>query len=366
METARRLLHIDMDAFFAAIEQRDNPAYRGIPLAVGGDPSQRGVVAAASYEARRYGICSAMSVRHARQRCPDLTLVRPRFAVYRAISQQLQEIFRAATPLVEPLALDEAYLDVSAQAGDLAAAAAIAQQLRTRIRQETGLTASAGVSVNKFLAKLASKRHKPDGLCCIAPEEIPGLVAALPIEDFPGIGPATAAKLHRWGVRSGADLRARSAAELVQGFGKHGRTYYWLARGCDRRPVVPNRVRKSVGAETTFAVDRSDLASLSAALEPLAQQVEQRLQACQRAGRTLTLKIKYADFRQVTRCRTRATGFASAAAIQVQGRELLAQHLEVGARVRLLGLAVSNLVEPATLAAAIAPAPQYVQLSLGF
>ncbi|NEO85683.1 MAG: DNA polymerase IV [Spirulina sp. SIO3F2] len=367
MDRTRRILHIDMDAFFASIEQRDQPLYRDRPLVVGGDPSQRGVVAAASYEARPYGIHSALSMRQAVQRCPELVVVRPRFPIYRAVSQQIQAIFRDVTPLVEPLALDEAYLDVSAIAPNLNAAKAIAQTIKQRIAEQTQLAASAGVSVNKFLAKLASKRHKPNGLCVIAPEAVPDLVAGLPIEAFPGIGPATTAKLHRLGIRTGAELRDRSEAELVGRFGKQGQRYYQLARGEDQRRVNPERIRKSVGAETTFAKDLTDLEAMGAALMPLAEQVERRLRACDRVGRTLTLKVKYGNFQQITRCCTRAQGWRSAGAMGEQGRRLLVEHVEPRVGVRLLGLSISNLFAlevEVKRAASSSSSSRYVQLSL--
>src|SRR5690625_5067041 len=244
----RKIIHIDMDAFYAAVEQRDDPRLRGRPIAVGGE-RERGVVAAASYEARRYGIRSAMPSVTARRRCPELIFIKPRFEVYRAISREIRAIFADYTTLIEPLSLDEAYLDVTEPLKAMPSATGIAQAVRTAIRAETGLTASAGVSYNKFLAKLASDYRKPDGLFVITPRMGPAFVEDLPVERFHGVGPATMRKMHGLGIYKGSDLRAQSLAFLERHFGKSGPHYYWISRGLDQRPVRADRVRKSLGAE---------------------------------------------------------------------------------------------------------------------
>src|ERR1019366_3390710 len=264
----RRIIHIDMDAFYASVEQRDNPALRGLPVAVGGS-RERGVVAAASYEARRFGVHSAMASVTAKRKCPELVFVPPRFDVYRAVSRRIHAIFECYTPLVQPLSLDEAHLDVTAPLIDLGSATAIAREIRARIREETGLTASAGVSYNKFLAKLASDYRKPDGLFVITPRMGPAFVAALPVGKFHGIGPATAAKKNVPGGFTGADLRQRTREFLTSRFGKAGDYYYAAARGEDNRPVVADRQRKSIGAETTFARDLMVWDEVPVVLTPL-------------------------------------------------------------------------------------------------
>jgi DNA polymerase-4 len=352
----RKVIHIDMDAFYASVEQRDTPAYRGKPIVVGGRPEQRGAVAAASYEAREYGIHSALPARIAQQRCPHLIFVAPRFTVYRQISEHIREIFGRYTDCIEPLALDEAYLDVTAnRLGE--SAIALARAIRQAIRQETQLTASAGVSFNKFLAKIASGMDKPDGLYVIRPEQAAAFVATLPIEKFHGIGKVTATKMHGLGIHTGADLREWQEEDLVQRFGKAGRFYHRVARGQDDRPVNPNRIRKSVGAETSFAEDLHDLAEMDAVLVKLGQQVANHLEQQQRGGYTLTLKIKYADYRQVTRSQTQTQVLKTAETLTNLGQTLLRHHLEPGAAVRLLGLTVSNL-EP------LASELDFVQLQL--
>ena len=257
-----------MDAFYASVEQRDDPELRGKPVAVGGS-RERGVVAAASYEAREFGIHSAMPSVTARRKCPELLFVKPRFEVYRAVSHQIREIFAEYTPLVEPVSLDEAYLDVTENLKRISSATEIAEQIRARIRSETGLTASAGVSYNKFLAKMASNERKPDGLFVITPRKGPAFVETLPVGKFHGIGPVTRAKMERLGIRNGGDLKAQTLSFLQQQFGKAGPYYYGLARGIDQRPVCANRIRKSVGAENTFVADLFTLDEARAALKPL-------------------------------------------------------------------------------------------------
>ncbi len=336
----RKIIHVDMDAFFASVEQRDDPALRGLPVAVGGS-RQRGVVAAASYEARRFGVRSAMSSMAAVRRCPDLVFVRPRFEVYKEVSRQIRSVFARYTDLIEPLSLDEAYLDVTAATGT-ATATRIAEDIRAGILAETGLTASAGVSYNKFLAKLASDHRKPDGLTVIPPGRGEAFVEGLDIGRFHGIGPVTAARMRDLGINTGADLRARSAEELDRVFGKAGRYYYWASRAVDQRPVKPDRVRKSSGSETTFSEDLTTEAELVAGLLPAVDSVWRHCEASGLRGRTVTLKVKYADFRQITRSRTVTAPVASREALDASGRDLLQKVLPLRAGVRLLGLAVSG------------------------
>ncbi|XGV96061.1 MAG: DNA polymerase IV [Leptolyngbya sp. BL-A-14] len=358
----RKIIHIDMDAFFASVEQRDHPAYRGQPLVVGGKPEHRGAVAAASYEARRYGIHSAMPSRQAQQRCPHLIFVTPRFEVYRAVSQQIHAIFQRYTDLVEPLSLDEAYLDVTQNKAGLASAMAIARAIKQAIKAETRLTASAGVSFNKFLAKIASGLDKPDGLSLIAPEQAQAFVAALPIAKFYGVGAATAQKLQGLGIHTGADLRQWSEADLVQRFGKQGRYFYRVARAEDDRPVNPNRIRQSVGAEQSFTDDLDTVESMLEALESLAGEVAARLAKHQRYGHTLTLKVKYADYQQITRAQTVPDRLQACDRLYHLATALLHEHLDPSRKVRLLGITVSNLID-STRTEAIRM-PRYTQLCL--
>lgn len=341
-----------MDAFYASIEQRDHVEYRHKPLVVGGRPEQRGAVAAASYEARRYGIHSAMPSRVAVKYCPHVIFARPRFDVYRAVSEQIRNIFREYTDLVEPLSLDEAYLDVTG----CESAIAIAKTIKHRIAKTTQLTASAGVSINKFLAKMASDVNKPDGLYVILPEDAMAFIATLPIEKFHGIGPATARKMQQLGIVTGADLQRWSESDLVANFGKVGHHYFRVANAQDNRQVNPNRIRKSIGAERSFAEDLFTLESMSAALTTIVNEVEARLLKNKKMGHTLTLKIKYADYRQVTRSRTLETPMQQASEFGPLAQALLAHHLETQPRVRLLGVAMANLVPADTLG--------YQQLSL--
>jgi DNA polymerase-4 len=352
----RKILHIDMDAFFASVEQRDFPQYRGKPLVVGGRPEQRGAVAAASYEARQYGIHSAMPARVAVQRCPALIFARPRFEVYKDVSGQIREIFHRYTDLVEPLSLDEAYLDVTVNALEEPSALAIARRIKADIFATTRLTASAGVSVNKFLAKMASGQNKPDGLTLILPEQAEAFIAALPIEKFHGIGQVTARKMHALGIATGADLQPWAEADLVRHFGKAGRFYYRIAQGKDDRPVNPNRIRKSIGAERSFSPDLTTMAAMSDALEQVANDVIRRLQEQRRRGHTLTLKIKYASYRQITRSRTFVAAIGPESPLLPWAEEMLLAHLDRSQPVRLLGLTLSNLEPVGELT--------YVQLSL--
>lgn len=344
----RRIVHVDMDAFFASVEQRDNPDLRGKPVAVGG--IQRGVVAAASYEARRFGVRSAMPSMRAKRLCPDLIFVKPRFEVYRAVSQQIRAIFADYTPLIEPLSLDEAYLDLTDHL-EGRTATRIAQEIRARIREATGLTASAGVSYNKFLAKLASDQRKPDGLFVIPPEAGAAFVQSLSIGRFHGVGPATAARMEAHGILTGADLARQSLEFLTARFGKSG-TYYWnIARGIDHREVKPDRIRKSIGAENTFFDDLRDLAAAHAELAPLADKVWRHATSARRAGRTVTLKVKYGDFRQITRAKSLPAPVESRDQMLAIACELLAPVFADPHGVRLLGITLSALEEAGAVAA---------------
>ena len=338
----RKIIHVDMDAFYASVEQRDDPALRGKPVAVGGSAA-RGVVAAASYEARAFGVRSAMPSVTARRRCPDLVFVRPRFEVYRAVSAQIRAIFAEFTDLIEPLSLDEAYLDVTDNKAGLTMATEVARAIRARIRAETGLTASAGISYCKFLAKIASDINKPDGQAVIPPARGAGFVAALPVAKFHGVGPATAAKMERLGIRTGADLRARDLAFLRAHFGKSGRWYHDIARGIDTRPVQPHRRRKSLGTEDTFAADIFDHAAAQTEVATLAAKVWRQAAARDLRGRSVTLKVKYADFRQITRSRTQAAPFASEAELTATALGLLAPLFPTARGIRLLGVTLSGL-----------------------
>nr|WP_118858528.1 DNA polymerase IV [Sphingomonas mesophila] len=331
-----------MDAFYASVEQRDDPALRGRPVAVGG--GHRGVVAAASYEARAFGVRSAMPSVTARRRCPDLIFVKPRFEVYKAVSQQIRAIFADFTDAIEPLSLDEAYLDVSEDRLALGSARAIAERIRARIRAETGLTASAGVSYCKFIAKLASDQNKPDGLCVIPPARGAAFVAALPVGRFHGVGPKTAERMERLGIVTGADLAAWTLAELEAHFGSSGQWYYRIARGIDEREVRSNRELKSASAERTFDTDFSEAADLHRELERVAGLAWQRIARAGVIGRTVTLKVKYADFTLITRSQSFAQPVRDEATFAAAGAELLARLLPVPKGVRLLGLGLHALV----------------------
>jgi DNA polymerase-4 len=342
MGDTRRIIHIDMDAFYASVEQRDDPGLRGLPVAVGGS-RERGVVAAASYEARKFGVHSAMPSVTARRQCPDLIFVPPRFDVYKVVSQQIHEIFTRYTSLVQPLSLDEAYLDVTTPLIDRGSATAIAEDIRTAIRTETSLTASAGVSYNKFLAKLASDHRKPDGLFVITPKMGPSFVETLPVGKFHGVGPVTAARMNALGIHTGLDLRQQSRAFLAEHFGKAADYYYGVARGQDDRPVEPDRVRKSVGAETTFARDLTVWDEVAPALDAVFAKV---WAACVRggyAGRTVTIKVKHADFQQITRSRSCSEPIGSQAELERISLELLRPCFPPPRGVRLLGVTISNL-----------------------
>ena len=330
-----------MDAFFASVEQRDAPELRGKPVAVGG--GHRGVVAAASYEARAFGVRSAMPSVTARRRCPDLIFVKPRFDVYKAVSMQIRAIFADYTDLIEPLSLDEAYLDVSEDRRGLGSARAIAEEIRARIRAETGLTASAGVSYCKFIAKLASDQNKPDGICVITPDRGAAFVATLPVKRFHGVGPVTAARMERLGISTGADLAAWSLPELEAHFGSSGGWYWRMARGIDDRLVRSNRRHKSVSAERTFNSDLSDPGALAEQLDRVAGLAWTRIERAGVRGRTVTLKVKFADFTLITRSRSLPAPVADQADFAAVGHELLERLMPVPKGIRLLGLGLHML-----------------------
>src|SRR5271166_1566673 len=338
----RRIIHIDMDAFFASVEQRDNPELRGKPVAVGGS-SERGVVAAASYEAREFGVRSAIPSVTAKRKCPELIFVKPRFDVYKAVSQQMRAIFTEYTPIIEPLSLDEAYLDVTENLKGVASATEIAQQIRAKICIETNLTASAGVSYNKLLAKLASDHRKPDGLFVITPKMGPAFVETLPVRKLHGVGPATAAKMMRLGIATGLDLKGRSLAYLQDQLGRSGPYYYWIARGIDERPVRADRIRKSVGAENTFAADLFTFDAARDALQPILDKVWRYCDRAGTRGRTVTLKVKYADFQQMSRSRTGVASIATRAQLERQSFELLEPLFPIAKGIRLLGVSLWSL-----------------------
>nr|WP_262892045.1 DNA polymerase IV [Hymenobacter cavernae] len=341
-ETPRKIIHLDMDAFYASVEQRDDPELRGRPLAVGG-ARERGVVAAASYEARQFGVRSAMSAVVARRLCPELLFVPPRFEVYKAVSRQIHAIFAEYTRLIEPLSLDEAYLDVTNNLKNIPSATRIAAEIRARILQETQLTASAGISYNKFLAKLASDYRKPNGQFVILPSEGLAFVEALEVGQFHGIGKVTAAKMNQLGIHTGWDLRQQPEAFLRQHFGKAGSYYYTISRAIDYRPVVADRLRKSIGAETTFPRDLTTLPELTEALQPCLEKVWSYCDRTSLRGRTLTLKVKYADFQQITRSRSYLAPLTSQTQLERISHELLTALLPLPQGVRLLGVALSNL-----------------------
>lgn len=338
----RKIIHIDMDAFFASVEQRDNPELRGLPVAVGG-AGGRGVVAAASYEARKFGVRSAMPSVTAQRKCPDLIFCRPRFDVYREVSQQIRAIFRDYTPHVEPLSLDEAYLDVTDDLRGIGSATRIAQLIRQRIREDTGLTASAGVSYNKFLAKLASDQNKPDGMCVIRPGEGAEFARSLPIRRFHGVGPRSGEKMARLGIETGADLAGKDIAWLRQHFGSFADYLYRAVRGIDLRPVRANRIRKSLGGERTFREDLSSGAALREALDNIIDIVWRRIEEAEARGRTVTLKMKYNDFQLTTRARSLPRAVADRAEFTRIATALLEEQLPLPMPIRLMGVTLSGL-----------------------
>ena len=343
-ERPRKIIHVDMDAFYASVEQRDNPDLRGKPVAVGGS-RERGVVAAASYEARKFGVRSAMPSVTARRKCPDLIFVKPRFDVYKEVSLQIRAIFAEHTPIIEMLSLDEAYLDVTENLQGIASAIDIAERIRSTIRAETQLTASAGVSYNKFLAKLASDHRKPDGLFVITPAMGPSFVEALSVERFHGVGPATAAKMNRLGIFTALDLRAKDEAFLRRHFGKVGPHFYWICRGIDHRPVCPDRVRKSVGAENTFPRDLTSLDDMRVELERLVDKVWHYCESTGVRARTVTMKVKFADFQIITRSRSSVTPISDRSTLASLTAELLAAQFPMSKGVRLIGVSLSSLAD---------------------
>ncbi len=337
----RKVIHVDMDAFYASVEQRDDPALRGRPVAVG-HPAARGVVAAASYEAREFGVRSALPSVTALRRCPDLIFVPPRFEVYRAVSRQIHGILADYTALIQPLSLDEAYLDVTSNLRGLPTAWATAREIRARILEETGLTASAGISYNKFLAKLASDQRKPNGQFAVTPEMGLAWVETLPVARFHGVGPVTAKRMQSLGIETGADLRAKSLAFLQAHFGSAAGWYYGIARAQDDRPVNPDRTRKSSGSETTFGRDLVDAAEIEAGVLRMADDVWAWCQKAQAFGRTVTVKVKFADFRQITRSRSRPVAVTGQAELRQTSLDLIRSIYPPRNGIRLVGVTVSN------------------------
>lgn len=346
MDATRKIIHIDMDAFYASVEQRDNPELKGKPVIVGGDPRSRGVVAACSYEARNFGIHSAMACATAYKRCPLAIFIRPRFEVYKSVSQQIRKIFFQYTDLVEPLSLDEAFLDVTRNKVGLSSATQIAQQIRRQIFQKTGgLTASAGVSFNKFLAKVASDCNKPDGITIITPDQAAAFIDQLPIRKFFGVGRVTEERMFNLGIATGKDLKKFDLESLVCHFGKAGNYYYHIAHGRDHRPVQPDRVRKSYGKETTFESDIDDTDEMITVLDHIARKVVEGLRREDRQGLTLTLKVKYYDFQIVTRSVTLSEPITHHDLIMVEVKRLLANTEAGNKAVRLLGISISNFLD---------------------
>jgi len=342
--TARKIIHIDMDAFYASVEQRDHPEYRNKPVVVGGSPEGRGVVAAASYEARKFGIHSAMPAARAARLCPDLIFVRPRFDVYKAESLAIRNIFHEYTDLVEPLSLDEAYLDVTENKVNNPSATLIAREIKVKVKERTGLTASAGISINKFLAKIASDLKKPDGLALISPEKALDFIATLPIGKFHGIGKATESKMHRLGIRNGAGLREWTEWDLNKHFGKVGSFYYHIARAVDDRPVKTERIPKSIGKEKTFPEDVDSLEWITGFIGELSDQVADRLSREEAEARTVTLKVRYDNFDSITRSFSPGYTVSQAGDITELAVRLL-RETEAGKRkVRLIGVTVSGFI----------------------
>ena len=340
LENIRKIIHIDMDAFYASVEQHDNPELRGKPVAVGGS-RERGVVAAASYEARKFGVRSALSSKVAKRKCPGLIFVKPRFARYKEISNQIREVFFEYTDLVEPLSLDEAYLDVTYAKKGKPSATLIAQEIRKRIFDETRLTASAGVSYNKFLAKVASDVNKPNGIFVITPDKAQEFINNLEVRKFFGIGKVTSEKLNKTGIWFGRDLKQIDRFELVRLFGKSGNYYFEICRGIDQRPVEPARERKSVGAEQTFSTDLFSEKELETELLQIAEILWERYERSNAKAKTLTLKYKYADFEQHTRSKTNPGWFSTKNELEAEAKGLL-QSENFTKGIRLLGLTFSN------------------------
>jgi DNA polymerase IV len=346
MSANRKIIHIDMDAFYASVEQRDNPEFRGKPIVVGGSPEGRGgVVAAASYEARKFGIRSAMPSKKAKELCPTLIFVYPRFAAYKEVSKKIREIFHRYTDIVEPLSLDEAFLDVTNDKQNIGSAIDIAKLIKQQIKEETGLTASAGVSSSKFVAKIASDLQKPDGLTFIGPSKIEAFMEKLPVEKFFGVGKVTADKMKSMGLHTGADLKKLTEDDLAKHFGKSGHFFYRIVRGIDNRQVQAHRETKSLGAEDTFSYDLTDIAEMNEHLDKIAQIVFDRLKKYSLKGRTITLKIKYHDFKQITRNFSFPHPMADLETISYTAKQLLLKTEPEHKKIRLLGISLSNFGE---------------------
>ncbi|MGZ3922473.1 MAG: DNA polymerase IV [Flavisolibacter sp.] len=344
----RKIIHIDMDAFYASVEQRDNPDLKGKAIAVGGSPEGRGgVVATCSYEARKFGVRSAMPSKKALQLCPHIIFVKPRFDVYKDVSRKVREIFRRYTDIIEPLSLDEAYLDVTEDKQGIGSAIDIAKLIKKAIKDELQLTASAGVSVNKFVAKIASDMQKPDGLTFIGPSRIEKFVEELAIEKFYGVGKVTAEKMKSLKIFTGGDLKKLSQKELIQHFGKAGKFYYQIVRGIDDRPVDTNDESKSIGAEDTFPEDLTTIETMNEQLEKIALVVHRRLTGHRVKGRTVTVKIKYHDFKIITRSRSFPQATDDLSLVVSTAKELLLSTEPEDMRIRLLGISMSNFGEKA-------------------
>ncbi len=343
MKQIRKIIHIDMDAFYASVEQRDRPELKGKPVVVGGDPNSRGVVAACSYEARKFGIHSAMASSKAYKLCPSAIFLKPRFDVYRSVSADIREIFYEYTDLVEPLSLDEAFLDVTENKMRMTSATLIAQEILKKIYERTGrLTASAGVSFNKFLAKVASDYNKPNGITVITPDDAVGFIDKLPIRKFFGVGKVTEKRMHNLGIMTGADLKRMDKEKLINIFGKAGNYFYGIAHGVDNRTVETEWIRKSIGKETTFREDIDDKEQMIDILDNLAVKIENILKKDDRKGMTVTLKVKYFDFQSITRSVTVKEPITDASVIMKYVQPLL-DNTEAGMKkVRLLGISVSN------------------------
>ncbi len=342
----RKIIHVDMDAYYASIEQRDRPELKGKPVVVGGKPEGRGVVAAASYEARKFGIRSAISSRHAYRLCPSAIFLPARFDVYRSVSRQIMEIFNRYTDLVEPLSLDEAFLDVTVNKLEIPLASEIAKRIKAEILAETGLTASAGVAPNKFIAKIASDYNKPNGLTVIPPEKVDAFLIDLPVRKLPGVGPVTEQRMASAGILTVRRMREFAKEELQALFGKSGAWYYHICRGEDERPVISDWERKSVGVEDTFAKDLTEIEDMRAELKKIAEKLSVRLKKREMKGRTVTLKMTYADFEKITRSKTLAERVCEEEVLYELACELLT-HTEAGPEkpVRLLGMQVANFHE---------------------
>lgn len=339
----KKIIHVDMDAFYASVEQRDDPSLAGKPVIVGGSPQSRGVVATCSYEARNFGVHSAMPTSQAYRLCPDGVFVYPRFEVYKEVSLQIRAIFDDYTDLVEPLSLDEAYLDVTHNKKENPSATLIAREIQSRVFKDVGLTCSAGVAANKFLAKVASGYKKPSGITVITPEKAEAFINQLPIGKFHGVGAATEKKMFELGITNGADLRVSDEVDLVRHFGKSGHFYYRIAHGIDDRDVKPNRIRKSVGAENTYSEDLSDLSDMEQRLREIAAKVENRLERVRAAGKTVTLKVRYDNFEIATRSLTLANDVCDSEVLYQTATSLLPLTEASTRKVRLLGISVSNL-----------------------